>query len=318
MSKYISNFPHGIMFHHFHDETHPQGGQGSISPDKFNEILNFIGIENILNPEEWVFKLRNYNLKENDVCITFDDGLRCQYDICVPILEKYKLRCFWFIYSSVFEGKLEKSAIYKYFMTRYFNNIDEFYKLFFEKYKKNKLKKINKYKFKTYLQEFKLKFPFYSFNDMKFRFIRNEILPKKEYEKLIDEIIEERSINITDTLKNLWLTNLHLKDLSEKGHFIGLHSYNHPMDLSKLSYNEQLDQYKKNYMHIKKICNKEVISMSHPVNSYNDDTLKILKLFGIQCGFRSNMIPPRGKKNNPNFLEIAREDQSNILKKIVK
>ena len=74
MKKYESNFPHGIMFHHIHDESHPPGGQGSISADQFEAILNFVGIDNILNPEEWIYKLLKNKLKKNDFCITFDDA----------------------------------------------------------------------------------------------------------------------------------------------------------------------------------------------------------------------------------------------------
>ena len=166
---------HKFVAHHFHDESHPPGGQGSISGDQFEAILNFIGIENILSPGEWIFKLRNNKLKQTDVCITFDDGLRCQYDICINILERYNLRCFWFVYSSVFEGKLEKFEAYNYFRSKYFNSIDDFYSLFFKKYEENEFREINKYEFDSYLHEFKSAFPFYSFNDLRFRFIRDEI-----------------------------------------------------------------------------------------------------------------------------------------------
>ena len=107
-----------------------------------------------------------------------------------------------------------------------------------------------------------------------------------------------------------------LKILSKNGHEIGLHSYDHPTVLSKLSYKEQYEQYEKNYMHIKQVCNKDVLSMAHPSNSYSDDTLKILRRLNIVCGFRSNRTPPEGKKINPSSLEIGREDHTNILKKI--
>ena len=297
MNKYISNFPHGIMFHHFHDEAHPPSGQGSISAKEFEEVLNFIGIKNIIRPDEWIAKLRKNKLKENDLCITFDDGLKSQYDICTPILEKYDLKCFWFVYSSVFEGKTEKLEIYTNFGTKYFEKID-----------KNRLQSVVRKKQSMY--------PFYSFNDIKFRFMRDEMLVKNEYEKLMDEIIQEKGIKIMDIEKNLWLTNSHLKILSENGHEIGLHSYDHPTILSKLSYEEQYEQYEKNYMHIKQVCNKDVLSMAHPSNSYSDDTLKILRQLNVVCGFRSNRTPAEGKKINPSSLEIGREDHTNILKKI--
>jgi len=315
-SFYLSQFPHGLMFHRFHKQESFPVGQGSITPGEFEKILHFVGIDNILSPEEWLFKLKNNSLKGNDLCITFDDGLRCQYDICLPILEKYNLKVFWFIYSSVFEGKINKFEIYSYFGTRYFSNIDEFFELFFSRCEKSTLNQINEHKFKKYLQEASKCFSFYSPNDLKFRFIRDELLSKEKFENIMDKIMEEKGVFIAEIVENLWLSNLELRALSENGHCIGLHSYSHPFQLSKLSYEEQLNQYLKNYNHINKICNKEIISMSHPLNSYNESTLRVLSDLGILCGFRSNMAPPNGKKINPSCLEMAREDAVNILKTI--
>ena len=316
MNKYTSKFPHGIIFHHFHDEIHPPSGQGSITAKEFEEILNFIGIENIISPNEWIAKVRKNKLKENDLCITFDDGLKSQYDICVPILEKYDLKCFWFIYSSVFEGKTEKLEIYTNFRTKHFEKIDDFYELFFSKYENRGFEKIDKNRLESVVRKKQSIYPFYSFNDIKFRFMRDEILVKNEYEKLMDGIIQEKGIKIFDLEKDLWLSNSHLKILSKNGHEIGLHSYDHPTGLSKLSYEGQYKQYEKNFMHIKQVCNKDVISMAHPSNSYSEYTLKILRQFNIVCGFRSNISPPERKKINPNPLEIGREDHTNILQKI--
>jgi hypothetical protein len=60
--------------------------------------------------------------------------------------------------------------------------------------------------------------------------------------------------------------------------------------------------------------------MSHPNGSYNNDTLEILKDLGVELGFKHIMSiePEKGmKKVNNSFLEIAREDHANILKRIV-
>ena len=34
------------------------------------------------------------NLEDTDVCITFDDNLKCQYEIALPVLDKYSLKAF--------------------------------------------------------------------------------------------------------------------------------------------------------------------------------------------------------------------------------
>ena len=121
--KYPKKVPHGIMFHHFHDERHYQG-QGSISQQDFDDILQFVGLDRILEPHEWTKRLNEGRLVEGDLCISLDDGLLCQFDIALPVLEKYNLKAFWFIYSSVFEGDLgSKFEIYRVLRSKFFKNI---------------------------------------------------------------------------------------------------------------------------------------------------------------------------------------------------
>ena len=41
-------------------------------------------------------KYINNKLKENEVCLTFDDAIKCQIDIALPILEDLKIKSFFF------------------------------------------------------------------------------------------------------------------------------------------------------------------------------------------------------------------------------
>ena len=301
------------MFHHFHDAKHPKG-PGSISQEDFENILEFIGKQRILTPSGWIEKLEGNTLSGEHLCLTFDDALLCQFDIALPVLEKYNLKAFWFVYSSVFEGHLGKMEIYRLFRSKFFSNVDEFYNLFFGKVFDSEFSK----KAKEVLHERKIKrqiafFPFYSVNDVKFRLIRDRALGKRIYESVMDKIIQEYGLNICDLSRNLWMSNEHLKYLTDRGQTIGLHSYSHPMVLAELSYEEQLEEYEKNYLHLDKICGSNPVAMSHPTNSYNDNTIKILKRLGIRCGFRSNMLPKKEDgRINPNEFEVARQDHSNI------
>ena len=77
------------MFHHFHDGKQHVKSQGSITKEDLVKIIKFIGRKNILDAEIFREKLINNNLKENQVCFTFDDGIKSQIDIALPILEEY-------------------------------------------------------------------------------------------------------------------------------------------------------------------------------------------------------------------------------------
>ena len=87
-----NNFFHGIMFHHFHDGKIHKKGQGSISKDEFCKLINFIGRSNILDANIFFEKFKDKKLKPREVCFTFDDSIKCQIDIALPVLEDFKIK----------------------------------------------------------------------------------------------------------------------------------------------------------------------------------------------------------------------------------
>ena len=315
-----NNFYHGIMFHHFHDNGIHTKGQGSIDKDDFHKMINFIGRNNILDADVFFEKYKNNKLKNNEVCLTFDDGIKCQIDVALPVLEELKIKSFFFVYTSVFSGKPDNLEIFRYFRMNYFKNINEFYESFYKSldldlkdfFKKNE----HEIKYR------KSKCPFYSIDDIKFRLVRNIFLTKNQYEKIMFSMIDDKKFYYKDFYKKLFFKKSDLQTLDNLGHLIGLHSHNHPTMLEKLNYEEQKNEYEKCISSISNILEKpknKIKHMSHPCGSYNDDTLKILKELGIELGFKNLMIIEKEKKMkklNNSSLEIARADHSNILKMI--
>jgi len=320
MSYKNNNFFHGIMFHHFHDNKIHLKSQGSIDKDDFYKMINFIGRNNILDANEFYEKFKNSKLKNNEVCLTFDDAIKCQIDIALPILEELKIKSFFFVYTSIFHGNPDNLEVFRFFRTNYFNNVNEFYVNFYKVLDKD----LNSFfrKHNDRINETKIKFPFYTIEDIKFRLVRDKFLTKNEYEENMFQMIKEKKLNHKDFYKKLFFQKNDLQTLNNLGHTIGLHSHNHPTLLEKLSYDEQKSEYEKCLSFISNILNKpkkEIKCMSHPCGSYNENTLEILKKLGIELGFKQLMSiePEKGmKKINNSFLEIAREDQSNIYKRM--
>ncbi len=60
-SKLEKKFPHGIMFHHFHDKKKHKKIQGTIDKNQLIKIIKFIGRENILDAETF---LENFEKKK--------------------------------------------------------------------------------------------------------------------------------------------------------------------------------------------------------------------------------------------------------------
>jgi len=301
----VNKVPYAIMFHHFHPDGEQPAAQGSTTPGDLRKNIEYIGVENILPAHIWQEKAISNTLNERDICLTFDDALKSQIKYALPVLKEYGLTAFWFIYSSVFLGHKERLEIYKYFYNKYFPDFNSFYNAFKEnliqsEYGQLYLEKICEFSPGKYLSEF----AFYSDIGREYRFIRDQILGREKFQAIMDRILFNYKVDIDDISKHLWMDNDDLLNLSLTGHIVGLHSFSHPTDLKSLDPFQQEKEYKMNKQHIQEITQQEPLSVSHPCNSYNEYTLKLLSEMGIKVGFRANFV----KMKHYSALEHPRED----------
>ena len=280
-----NKFSHGIIFHHFHDnKLHPKS-QGSLSKTDLIKLIKFVGRKNILNADEYYDKFKKNLLKKNHVCLTFDDGIKSQFDIAKPILDEYKIKAFFFIFTSNFSQKKGLLELYRYFRNKYFKNIDDFYNLFFEILNKDLnpfyIKKKNK------IELWKKQHSYFSLEDIKFRLVRDDYLSDDKYNIIMKKMFLLKNFTPQEHLKNLYMNKKNIIELCKKDHFIGLHSHSHHTDIKKLSFKDQFKEYKKCKSILEKILknNKKIKTMSHPCGSYNTNTFKVLENLNINLGF---------------------------------
>lgn len=309
MNENRTNQPHGIMFHHFYDKKHIKS-QGAITAIQLEKIIEYYN-DNLLSAEDWFNKAKAKSLSDKDICLTFDDALLCQYEIALPVLEKYNLTAFWFIYSSVLNGGIGNLEVYRKFRTVYFSNIEDFYKKFFSvvdklEYRKEVESSLNNYQHNNWSHS-----QFFSQSDTKFRYVRDTALGHEKYKHVMDIMMENHNINIDEFTADLWMNVEHLQHLKKHTHIIGLHSHTHPTVLSKLSVVEQYREYKENFNLLHSVLGEKPKTVSHPCNSYNNQTLSILRDLNIDLGFRANMENHLFSK-----FEFPRENHSNIIRRI--
>jgi peptidoglycan/xylan/chitin deacetylase (PgdA/CDA1 family) len=304
--------PHGIMFHHFHDVRHPVG-QGSLSSDQFEAMIRFLKRERILSAGDWMDRALHGRLREGDLCLTFDDNLRCQYDVAVPVLNALGITAFWFVYNSVMQGNLERLEIYRHYRHTRYSTMDEFYEEFCSgladsEHAAEVAAALKVFDPAAYLKDF----TFYTANDRKFRFLRDQVLGVERYNQAMDRMMEVTGFDVAGAARDLWMDETCVKELHRDGHLIGLHSFSHPTQIGALDKQRQQLEYGSNHDYLAKLLGSKPMTMSHPCNSYNSDTLEILGTLGIRLGFRANMV------RDPRFgpLEFPREDHANVLKQM--
>jgi peptidoglycan/xylan/chitin deacetylase (PgdA/CDA1 family) len=300
--------PHGIMLHYFHDGRHP-AGQGSLSADQLAELLRFLGPERMLPARRWLARASAGTLERDEICLTFDDNLRCQYDVARPVLRDLGLTAFWFVPTAALRGEFARQDLYRHFRVKHFEEINDFYEAFFRalatsRYAGAAEQALRRFDASTYLAEF----PFYSEADRRFRYVRDDVLGPERYNAIMDALIGSMGISLPDLADGLWMEPEHLRRLHAEGHVLGLHTHTHPTRIADLEPQGQLREYRDNYTALMALLGEPPTTVAHPCNSYNRATLEILRRLGIRVGFRSNMAWAEHSR-----LEYARRDPANIL-----
>jgi len=299
-SKKVVKYAHSVVFHNLHDK-HSIKLHGSISKNKLIKIIIYLKKNyNLLDADIYLKKIINNNLKKKDVCLSFDDGLKSQFDIAIPVLEKYKLKAFFFVFSESFQNKISNLELYKYFRSTEYIRINNFYNDFFLISKNFFNINLIKKEFETskYLNEFK----FYTKIDRFFRYLRDKILSENHYNLIMKTMMKNKKFKPSLVSKKLYLSINELKIIHQSKHIIGLHSHSHPTNIDSISYQKQYNEYQKNKKLIEKLLKNKIIIMAHPCGKYNKETIKVLKKLYIKAGFGTQI------NNNKELFNLSRLD----------
>lgn len=305
----MQDVPHAIMFHHFWDAQHVRG-QGAISADELDALLRFVGSDRLVDAATWRERALKGTFEGWEIGLTFDDGLKCQFDVAAPVLADHGLTAFWFIYTAPTSGVADRLEVYRYFRTKFFPDVDEFYAAFFslaEASGEGEALQAGRADFDagTYLGQF----PFYSVMDRWFRYARDEILGPQRYYGVMDAMMTAAGLDAATLRDLLWMSPNDIRSLHDDGHIVGLHSHTHPTRIERMSAQEQRQDYLSNYSALSEILGDVPRTMSHPCNSYNAHTPVIMAELDVTLGFRANMAHPVA----PSALEWPREDHANIM-----
>ncbi|MBV8782545.1 MAG: polysaccharide deacetylase family protein [Phycisphaerae bacterium] len=309
---------HGIAFHHFHDGQlggpnviYP-AGRGSLSAQQLAELIAQIDPRRILPAHAFLSRAVRGRLSGNEICLTFDDTLRCQYDLAVPVLEDFGLTAFWFVNSSVLQGNIERFEVYRQFRTTGFASADDFYASFFVNLSESDFGDEAEEAIASYRPDMRSAcYPFYTTSDLQFRYVRDHVLGPTRYAAVMDRMMDEAGFDVRRVARQLWMDDSAVLSLHESGHVIGMHSHTHPGDLASMEPDEQRYEYRANFSHLTALLGEPPATMAHPCNSYDADTLRLLEGLNIRLGFRSDFS---ARAAGP--LEMPRTDPIRLAQRI--
>ena len=311
-TAYAESRPHGLMFHRFHQDGAPSHGQGAISQSSFEAMLTYVGIDRILSPQEWMERARRGSLRNGDLCLTFDDGLKSAWTIALPIMKYFNIKAFWFIYTSVFDDGFDIKEIFSQISTLLYDKNEDFFGDFEEFLQPPKSLWVSE-KYRNYQSDMKSRFSFYADGDIRFRYLRDHYCALADLKKILEQIVVRKGKTITDVMDGIWMSPDDVRQLASDGHVIGLHSHDHPSGLEALPLAEQFHQYDLNKRTLEALVGGRISTMSHPLGSYRPETLSLLKDMGIEIGFRSSLHMKENMRLTHPPLELPRADAADLV-----
>jgi len=297
------------MFHHFHGSGHLPG-PGSISADCLHQIIDHVSaLRPILPAREFVEFVGNGSLSDDVTCLTFDDALRCQVDIAVPVLEDRGITGFFFIPTSVLTDQPDLVEVYRHFRLTHFDGMAAFLETF-EKHVDAALggrasMSVSDDVADSYLTDY----PFYSREDRRFRFIRDRLLSRDDYGVVMASMMGSYGYDPLGASRMLYADRVCIAELHRTGHVVGMHSHSHPPAIHELTADEQLFEWQTCRDILTDVSGDRPTTMSHPFGRYDGVGLGILRELGVTVGFRANTAVPTATSR----LEIPRTDHANVV-----
>lgn len=277
----------GVNFHYIGDEDRYENGIYPISLERFSgqldilaENFQFISQKDLLDAIE-----EKKELPEMSCLVTFDDGLKCQFEKALPILQKKNIPAVFFVCSLPY---LEKKAcfIHKIHWLRAHLSPEIFRELVEEKVKEILGKDMGFYLTKDNIEKASARYRYDSSKEAGLKFILNMILNISEKEKIIDSIFSSQISDERDFAEKIYLSENQIKELHDLG-FLGMHTYDH-RPLSRLKDDELKKNLAGNKNHLESLVNGKIFSVSYPHGSkieVSDKAVEICRELGLKLGF---------------------------------
>jgi len=270
-----------------------------LTPNEFRQQLNLLKNQgNFIHPNDLVSDLNAIlQSKDNNLLITFDDGLKEQFDLALPILDELGIPAVFFVNSINLEEK-KVSNVHKIHLLRSIISASEFLDKFidmpFSRLEKKNAREI------------------YRYDDEKsaaLKYILNFKLDFKQQEQVVNSLFDLH-FDENVILDSLYMTEQNLIELADKG-YLGSHTHSH-YPLGLLGADSIKTELEKTKIYLDKLTGSNINIVSYPYGtpeSCTDLVAHLAKKTGHEIGFTTK----RGVNTlNENPLLLNRFDCNDL------
>ena len=285
--------------HHYirHQFNLPYPGIQGITPAFFREKLQALSLHGeFISAAELVSAIEGTTtLPDRAIMITFDDGLREQFEYALPVLEELNIPALFFINTINTEGKV--SNVHKIHQLRSYLAPADFSRELFSFITDNNILSVDRAKAAT------LGAQHYLYDDeltASIKYILNFVFTTGQLNDFVDSLFP-KYFNEAELAADLYMTNDQLKLLQQKG-WLGAHGHEH-LPLGQLDEPEAAYQVARSQEIIQSITGSPVTGFSFPYGS--EESCKGMDEILSTNGFKFAFTMKRGgneQLDNPFYL----------------
>ena len=274
-----------VTYHYVLDKNHPYPGLKGLSLEGFTKQIDF------LNKNYQIISLSDYaeylhgegDIPDKSVCLTFDDGLLDHYINVCPVLKKRGLPATFFVMSNPVKN-LELTDVHKLhvlmmrfeaeqifdWLKKYVDDLAEYMRVS-----------------TIFSEEAEERYSLASKEGARLKYLFNRILPIKLRGEILDNLMKQADINQKELVESFYLSEDHVKKMSDRGFTIGSHTVTHQR-LSSLSYDEKVRELTESKEYLEEITGRPIYHFSYPFGKEQDfdkESIEILK----ELGYKSAM-----------------------------
>ncbi len=284
--------------------------QHGVDSESFHGIVRLLESEfDIFSAKDFIETLIHYPRHVGGVAMSFDDGMKCHQEYAAPWLESLGLRGMFFIHTQPLTEGFDRLISVKEFIDSEFEDINDYYCEF-----NSAVDLMRGRGFLSHLNvpaAFLGEYPFYTEQDKKYRYLRDMVLTDEEFDSAVEKVMSGHKKNLLDYCdRAYWMSVNDIKELHRRGHMIGLHTHTHPTNMTRLTYDEQLENYKKNKGILEEIIGERILIASYPCGRFDENTHRVMKVLGVSVAFGSSMNLPWGN------LTVPRKDPAVIMQRL--
>jgi len=281
---------HGLLPMDFRAQIEALSKEGTfVSQDQILDVLN-----------------GEKELTQNSILITFDDGLREQVEVAMPILNELGVPAIFFINPiNIAEKKI--SNVHQVHLLRSFLSSGELLEV---------MKKLGD-TIRTSPEENKLAMEHYFYDhpeDAILKYVLNFKMDPKSRDKIINGLFESSfsKDEISDFYTGLYMTAEMITDLDSKG-ALGSHTYSH-QPLGLLDSESLFNEFDKSAEFFKSMAIHPPKAISYPYGSKescSEQVIDLARKFGFSFGFTMERVCNLGIIEKP--LQLARFDCNDVV-----